>query len=144
MLLRLASCDESPYRLRTPRKLGKLHGHGEPGVGDGRGSPDGAGGSSSLHAARGARSKVGRTEQTNVKFHRLIESLVKTSNRAFFAQYALNFSVFLSYDVTEIRVDFVGDENHYSVNSTLYELSTVSVKLYVPLCAPTHERPVYA
>jgi hypothetical protein len=87
---------------------------------------------------------LGRTEQTNVKFHRLIESLVKTSNRAFFAQYALNFSVFLSYDVTEITVDFVGDENHYSVNSTLYELSTVSVKLYVPLSAPTHERPVYA
>ena len=25
MLLRLARCDESPYRLRTPRKLGKLH-----------------------------------------------------------------------------------------------------------------------
>src|SRR5262245_13881743 len=81
---------------------------------------------------------VGRTEQTNVKFHRRTASSVKTSYRAFFAQYVLNVLVFLSFDVSEITVDFVGDENHYSVNATLYELSTVSVKLYVPLCAPTH------
>src|SRR5215510_5222196 len=58
MLLRLASVDESPYRQRTPRKLGKLHVHGAQGVGDGRVCPDGAGGFSSLHAARGARRRV--------------------------------------------------------------------------------------
>jgi hypothetical protein len=58
MRLRLASFDESPYRQRTPRKLGTLHVHGAQGVGDGRVSPDGAGGSSSLHAARGARRRV--------------------------------------------------------------------------------------
>ena len=58
MLLRLASSDESPYRLRTPRKLGKLHVHGEQGVGYGSVRPDGAGGSYSLHAARGERRRV--------------------------------------------------------------------------------------
>src|SRR5215510_10760079 len=58
MLLRLASFDESPYRLRTPRKLGKLHVHGEQGVGYGSVSRDGAGGSYSLHAARGERRRV--------------------------------------------------------------------------------------
>src|SRR5262245_42405884 len=58
MLLHLASCDESPYRLRTPSKRGKLHMHGEQGVGDGSVRPNGAGGSSSLHAARGERRRV--------------------------------------------------------------------------------------
>src|SRR6516165_8318207 len=58
MLLHLASVDESPYRLRTPRKLGKFHVHGKQGVSYGSVCPDGAGGSSSLHAARGERRRV--------------------------------------------------------------------------------------
>jgi len=37
-----------------------------------------------------------------------------------------------------MTVDFVGNENLCPANSTLYERSTTSVKLYVPLCAPTH------
>ena len=34
--------------------------------------------------------------------------------------------------------DGVSDKNRCPVNATLYERSTASVKLYVPLCAPTH------
>jgi hypothetical protein len=44
---------------------------------------------------------IGRTEQTNVKFHRLQESTVKTSNQAFLMRYARNFSAFLSRDMAE-------------------------------------------
>src|SRR5688572_24778332 len=44
---------------------------------------------------------------------------------------------------SRIMADCVGDENLCLVNSTLYELSTASVKLYVPLCAPTHSFPSY-
>jgi hypothetical protein len=37
---------------------------------------------------------------------------------------------------SKITADFVGDENLYLLNSTLYERSTRPVKLYVPLFTP--------
>jgi len=39
--------------------------------------------------------------------------------------------------VIEDNGDFVGDTDLCPGNSTLYERSTASMKLYVPLCAPT-------
>jgi hypothetical protein len=54
---------------------------------------------------------VGRTEQTNVKFYRLTESSIKTSNQLFLTLYASISQPFHSMMCSRITVGFVGHKN---------------------------------
>jgi hypothetical protein len=77
--------------------------------------------------------RVNRTMVRKVSYtHEIFGKDVKAT--FFDVIWTIVLSFFIACGMT---ADCVGDEHRCPVHATLYELSTASVKLYVPLCTPT-------
>jgi hypothetical protein len=78
----------------------------------------------------------GGTNQTTVKFHRLIASASKTLHRLFFAWDGRRYAAFWSTRCSQDNADFGADKHLCPGHSTLYDHATRPMKLCVPLLTP--------
>jgi hypothetical protein len=78
----------------------------------------------------------GGTNQTTVKFHRLIASASKTLHRLFLPWDRRRYAAFWSTRCSQDNADFGADKHLCPGHSTLYDHATRPMKLCVPLLTP--------